>query len=344
MRNLLKHTLLLLLCAFFLLPFFCFAAAAETEPYVQWTLSKDCQRIDGNGKTYTFYWDDEKGAIAINPATRYYFANTIPFRPINSDGEYVEATLISDNQHGEWLWVKSEKYGNYIYATKEGKKLLNGLLEGDVATYLIVDADWNRALTGAKTLSTLQAHVGASDVKKQMLSGKSLADTPYYFIAGTDRTNSFLMRFGIVFKLTDGYYYLDLEGSRYGNQDDVFETSAMVTLYQLREDTAASFQKDLKGLAPLKITFLDENANWEDDYYGDDEPIDYDEMEKNSVVAFKVLFVIFAILLPILPLVFGLVLPRSGKLKRPVHWYALALSSALWLLCAIATFIAIMLI
>jgi len=134
MRNLLKHTLLLLLCAFFLLPFFCFAAAAETEPYVQWTLSKDCQRIDGNGKTYTFYWDDEKGAIAINPATRYYFANTIPFRPINSDGEYVEATLISDHQHGEWLWVKSEKYGNYIYATKEGKKLLNGLLEGDVAT------------------------------------------------------------------------------------------------------------------------------------------------------------------------------------------------------------------
>ena len=53
---------------------------------------------------------------------------------------------------------------------------------------------------------------------------------------------------------------------------------------------------------------------------------------------------IFAILLPILPLVFGLVLPRSGKLKRPVHWYALALSSALWLLCAIATFLAIMLI
>ncbi len=339
MRNLLKHTLLLLLCAFFLLPVLCLGTAAETEPYVQWTLSKDCRRIDGNGKTYTFYEHDKKGSFAINPATRYYFANTIPFRPIYSDGEYVEATLISDAHHGEWLWVKSEKYGNYIYATKEGKKLLNGLLEGDVATYLIVDADWNRAITGAKMLSTLQAHVGASDVKTQKLTGKSLADTPYYFIAGTDRTNSFLMRFGIVFKLTDGYYYLDLEGSEYGNQDDVFETDAMVTLYQLREDTAVSFQKDLEGLAPLKITFIDE---WEGDYY--DEPIDYEQMEEESIVVFKALFVIFAILLPILPLVFGLILPHSRKLKRPVHWYALALSSALWLLCAIVCFVVMLLI
>ena len=54
-----------------------------------------------------------------------------------------------------------------------------------------------------------------------------------------------------------------------------------------------------------------------------------------TISAFWCATVFFGILLPIAPLVMGLVLPHSQKRGYPKYWYALAIAAALWIFFAI---------
>ena len=48
---------------------------------------------------------------------------------------------------------------------------------------------------------------------------------------------------------------------------------------------------------------------------------------------------IFGLIPPAVALVFGLLLPRSKRLRRPKHWYVIAYAAMLWLVAAISLMI-----
>ena len=54
--------------------------------------------------------------------------------------------------------------------------------------------------------------------------------------------------------------------------------------------------------------------------------------------------VFIGILLPLAPLIAGLLLPRVQKLGHPKHWYALAVTGGLWLAAGIAILLIIALV
>ena len=53
--------------------------------------------------------------------------------------------------------------------------------------------------------------------------------------------------------------------------------------------------------------------------------------KEDSISAFWCATVFFGLLLPIVPLIMGLVLPHSQKRGYPKYWYALVIAAALWI-------------
>ena len=74
--------------------------------------------------------------------------------------------------------------------------------------------------------------------------------------------------------------------------------------------------------------------------YEDELTFDPDEEMATSIAAFWGCLIIFGFILPIAPLVVGLVMPHSAKRGCPTRWYLVALLSAVWI--AIAIVIAIL--
>ena len=345
MRNLLKRVILCLLCALFVFPALCVSATEDQpSPYVQWEVFLNGQQITGNGKSFQFYKHKKKGSFAIDSNELYYFAQTIEYSLNNdSHGPYENAEIHSSSRDAEWIWVWTQD-GSYMYATEKGKKHLDAFLDGDFGSYVILDKDWKRAGTGAKLLQDLQALTSDEGVAQDKVKGQDIADYEYYYVGSTDRSNTFVMRQGMVIKLTDGYYYLDFAAYDYPSENNLLNSWKSYAVHRLSDDMKESFTQDLKDLhAPEKTVFYEE-WEYEDEWRDDTEQSVGVEDDADSILVFKIMFVIFAILLPILPLVFGLVLPHSKKLKRPMHWYVLALVSALWIWAAIACFIVIMMI
>ena len=340
MRKFVKNGFLLLLCALTVLCALSLGVAADQakSSYVEWELSSDGQVITGNGKVYTCYDHARDGILAINPATRYYFANPVIY-PGDSEGETVEGEVRSNRHDGEWIWVKTED-GDYVYTTETGKAELDALLEGDVASFVIMDADWQRVSTGAKLANDLKDLLSDKDTKTQKIAGTSLKNYEYYYVGGTDRSNSFIARQGMVFATADGYYYLHLAKIGYPFERQLFASANTFTLYQLDENTADVFEKDLEELAPLKMTHLYEEAKYA--VYDDEDEVDTEDYIQSSVTFFKILFVIIGMVVPVAAMAVSVVIARSEKLKKPRHWYALTVAAAVWLLVAVACFIVIL--
>ena len=115
-------------------------------------------------------------------------------------------------------------------------------------------------------------------------------------------------------------------------------------------------KKFIKGFLALALavllmtaTVLPVCASDYDDYYGNDYYYEYgDEYsydtdgDKVAAVLFWIIFVFIGILVPVGLIVLGLILPGMKKLGSPKYWYALSVSSGVWLLSAL--FIALMLL
>lgn len=67
-------------------------------------------------------------------------------------------------------------------------------------------------------------------------------------------------------------------------------------------------------------------------------------IEAVGMIVFFAIVSVIGVAMPIIPLILGILLPRSKKLQKPRGWYAVAASSAVWLLSAVALMVTVAII
>ncbi len=88
---------------------------------------------------------------------------------------------------------------------------------------------------------------------------------------------------------------------------------------------------------------------YEDDVVTEQESPQATEKEGISIegvgmIVFFAIVSVIGVAMPIIPLILGILLPRSKKLQKPRGWYVVAASSAVWLLSAVALMVTVAII
>lgn len=169
----------------------------------------------------------------------------------------------------------------------------------------------------------------------------ALYDYNRTYIYAYDKTGCIRTTTGCVYAIGDTRYYVDYTtlSNSYFDVDGDFSYRGNSTV-------------EAKLLDNVTNTAFQSFKNSENEYY-----FPYDtQYEKNAfdmiftdvdetvivifgIVIFYSILILVGLVLPVIPIVFGLVLPRSKKLGKHPGWYALAGVGAIWLISAVVLII-----
>ena len=289
-------------------------SATPPEGAREWDLSEDGKTLTSGFDVYTLY------TLPVG----YYLDYHTYYEYANPTDTY--AGVVSYEKDGAFVWLT--KSTPTFYATEAGAKSLDAFLEGEIGKYRLNDAANTYKNTSALTAETVDAleALTAAGKSKKTTEVSALRNAERYDVTAHDKTDTVATVVGAVYHMDGVYYYLGYQGL--GNQ--FFDA-----------DGNFSYRSGSVDLVPLDATLTEtvEDAIDQLDYerveyeYEDDE---YDSSplfgnKEDSISAFWCATVFFGILLPIAPLVMGLVLPHSQKRGYPKYWYALAIAAALWI-------------
>lgn len=310
----------------------CAAESETSREAVEWQLSEDEYTLIGNGRTYTRCNELPIGQ-KVNTDTLYVFENTVRL-----DGRTM--SVVASSPDAEIVWLTStmsdlwdDPYATAVFATKEGQTALEAMAAGQMSAWRLED---DNSLFG----STKQAFFD-SDLLRRMndltateeVDVSSLKSCTRYDILGYDRTGTVYTVCGAVYKDADRYLYVNYLtlGNQYFDADGNFSyRSGQVSAVRLEGDVLSDFLATTERLKAVSASVI----------YEDELTFDPDEEMATSIAAFWGCLIIFGFILPIAPLVVGLVMPHSAKRGCPTRWYLVALLSAVWI--AIAIVIAIL--
>ena len=289
-------------------------SATPPEGAREWDLSEDGKTLTSGFDVYYLY------TLPVG----YYLDYHTYYEYANPTDTY--AGVVSYEKDGAFVWLT--KSTPTFYATEAGAKSLDAFLEGEIGKYRLNDAANTYKNTSALTAETVDAleALTAAGKSKKTTEVSALRNAERYDVTAHDKTDTVATVVGAVYHMDGVYYYLGYQGL--GNQ--FFDA-----------DGNFSYRSGSVDLVPLDATLTEtvEDAIDQLDYerveyeYEDDE---YDSSplfgnKEDSISAFWCATVFFGILLPIAPLVMGLVLPHSQKRGYPKYWYALAIAAALWI-------------
>lgn len=143
---------------------------------------------------------------------------------------------------------------------------------------------------------------------------------------------------GAVYTMPDGRYgfvdYATLNNSHFDADGNFSYRQGQVTVYDLGDDFASEMKRGSDG---EKNYALDQSITYEYYEYHDEDMgiIGSDYTDEEAIAAFWIIFVMAGYLVPIAPLVVGLVFVHSKKMSHPKRWYIVAGLSLLWILLAV---------
>ncbi len=296
----------------------CAAASRDKAETVKWTLSGDESSLTGNGKTYTLYnmipgWE-------ISPSGIYVYNQTFRL-----DGQSVQIMTSLDS--GEFVWLFDSGDEVSMYVTAEGKRMLDALAAGETSSLWLENSSDDRAAILSDALIGRMDAPGAHDMRNVPVS--SLAFLTRYDICGYDATGTVRTVCGAVYKTSEGWLYVDYRplGNQYFDADGHFS-------YRTGEVTGSLLNQDVcRDLVELADNMPIRNVTYTYELLDDIEDPDFSD--DTSIALFWVSFILLGYLVPIAPLVVGLVMPHSAKQGYPKRWYLLSMLAVIWIAIAI---------
>ena len=296
-------------------------ATEEEESFAEWELSEDDRVLTGDGKVYSLYYPIGEIPFYSESKQIYIYENEVSFSKDGAMRGFV-SEVCAPGANSEFVWLRLLNDGSYIYATEAGARQLNHFLSGKSDNYFLRTGPYSSAKLEKETVEAMEDARKASDGKKTVnvseLKGRLAFDVVVY-----DETQTFLYDMGSVYELSDGkYYYLHLLslGNQYFDADGNFSyRSGSVELTVLDDAIADALDTTAEDIVYTETVYVWENEDG--------------TVMPTSV--FWVFYVFLGILLPIAPLVVGLILPRSKKKGHPKYWYVLSIISAIWIFLAI---------
>ena len=296
-------------------------AAEDEDGFVEWELSENDLVLTGDGKKYYAY--TPIGTIPFYSEAKqvYIYANEVTFSKDGALGAVGTAEVCAPAPGSEFVWVNTRS-GSYLYATEVGTRQLNSFLSGKSDHYFLRTAPYSSTKLEKETVDAMEKARKSSSGKKTVNVSELQACLVYDVIV-YDETQTLVYDMGAVYKLSDGkYYYLHFLslGNQYFDADGNF-----------------SYRN-----GSVKLTVLSDSIAEELDLVAEDsvytETVNIWENENGDLIpasAFWVFYVLIGILLPIAPLVVGLILPHSKKKGYPKYWYILSIIAAIWIFLAI---------
>ena len=289
-------------------------SAEAPEGAREWELSSDGKTLTSDFEIYYLY---------VLPVGYYLDYHTY-YGYANSTNMY--SRVASYARDGGFVWI--EKNSPTLYATKDAAKDLDAFLEGEASKYRLADAEYgDTSLLTAQTFASLEALASAGKNKKTT-EVSALRDAERYDLTAHDKTDTVATVYGAIYVIDDTYYYLGYRelGNQFFDADGNFSyRSGSVSLVPLDSQLSETLSQVIDGLDYERVTYA----------YEDGEAGNELEGGLETVSAFWCAAVFFGLLLPIVPLVMGLVLPHSKKRGYPKYWYALAIAAGLWIFFAI---------
>lgn len=306
-----KKIAILLVLLMLLLPVT--AAAAE----IQWEISEDELTLTYDGKEYYRY--------SLNPADLFmpehiYIPEQSGIVKLGKDEYQVVQTNCTDE-----IVVLSEDmywYGfhSYVYATQEGAAILDRFSKGEYATLLISDTFHSEMAELTKeqlaTLDNLKPN--------KILDVTELAEVDCYEIIGMDETGTMGHIHGAVYADTHSWYYINydaLDNSYFSSDGSFSFRSGTVDAVKLEDDAA-----HMVAVLMSEMTTRDEEIEYEPG------EVEFTPEAADADAVFWTLTVILGVILPAVPLTFGLVYALKGKCLYPKRWFLLVALSAAWML------------
>ncbi len=326
---------------------FCVTASAtppidDGENGVQWIyVNADHTKLSGDGVTYEKV-DLPADCRLMEIGKRYVYMNSP--RGYATGSEETGETVYSYEKGGYLIYVTDRYYdAATIFCREDMLSALQDYFKGAAGQYVLRTA-WLES--GQFNGNDKYSYVPESLADELMSLSKStegvkmdvsvLKNCDIRELRLQDKSGLLTTVKGAVYAMPDGSFgyvdYATLDNSHFDADGNFSYRQGKVMVYTLSDDLGEQVNAWLGD-----SYYLDGGNVYEYHEYENDIGIigGNDYTNESAIAAFWVIFVMGGYLLPIAPLVIGLVFANSKKMSHPKRWYAVTGMAVLWILLAV---------
>ena len=308
---------LCLLLALLILPCAAMLTAHAEEDVREWTASENLSSLYDGINTYYRYPIPEEYDWAPLLSVYNYVADSVTVR---ETGTKLTASLQTTAPDSGLVLLRSNGKA-WLYATREAAQVLTRYFSAPSHTncFLWEGPSYGAAISDERLSCFYDpAHIELIDIEVT-----ELRELDSYELVSFDPNLALVRTVGAVYQLDGERYgfvdYTLLDNTHFDASGDFSYRSGSVTLSVLKGDAYAALMETVDTM---------DDFDWEITYENDP------DMATAGLVIFWIFFVLVGYVMPLAPLLVGLLLPQSAKRHRPKRWYALAVFAGLWLLAA----------
>ena len=312
------------------------AAQSSFEQGVQWKLTEDQLFLQGDEEIYRRL-DLPENCQWFSLCDRYVYYNDVAA----ADGERYDA--ISYKKHGYIMVLRSyyasSASADMIYGRSDMLDEIQRYLDGQSGHYVlrtpigdVNELDYDDKFAEVHESVATEIMAQAKQGKGTMYDVTVLADCGISELRYQDGTNMLTTLKGMIFTLPDGslgyVHYDHLENHHFDADGNFSYRKGKVEVHLLDEDTTDIVLGTKKHRYEINPSFQYESNEFDWEYEGMGDSF-FDDIK----ISFWILFVLVGFLLPVAPLVIGLIFAHAKKrMGHPKRWYLVVGFAALWLL------------
>lgn len=327
----------LCLCSLFTLSVFGVSAEEETEEYkpIEWKMDVNLSCIYGDSKRYDRYYAN--GAFYGDARKTFEFTNMPMYDGLGRHvyGDSADPHIISVRQGNGYSW---------IFTDDEGREILNSFVAQEECIYYLENfSEYVYTVIDRDIVRGLKIKYESRMNSLKQVSVAELSEADIYEITVHDITETKAFQQGAVYVMPDGmYYYVCFENlpNSYFDADGYFSyRSGTVPVYVLDGTERTKTDRLIKEMVEKesKKIYEDMVILGVYDIYGNPIEESEDPMAAVTAVVLFILMTVFAgVIVPIGLLIMGLLLSRSKKTGNARCWEAVAASSVIWMVSAVA--------
>ena len=298
-------------------------AHADTADY---SFSISGESIAYNGRAYKSYL--LPAGYHVMPRKVYRLTETVCPDCSSRVGVYLkeadDSIIFFGNSYYDGFYYG--KSSHPLYVTDNGKAHLSSFLQGEHGSSYLASKDKNNL---SKLSSEFTTGLGLAN-EKITLDILSLVNCTTYPILTYDTKEIICFQSGAIYILQDESYvyvdYAELDASYFTSDGEFAYRKGTVEAVKLDGDI---IQK-IPGVLSQMESYAPEYHSANDEYHNEpDDP-------EGALAAFIIMWIIFVLLPPFVPIITGLCLALSSKIRHKKLWLALVIVGAVWLICAIA--------
>ncbi len=294
------------------------------DDYINWVFSDDGKTLSDGDKVYE-YFEVEMELDTGRLSDIYIYANEAVYEGYEGKEYY---TVYSTEKGGDILCLEDDHYfDTKIYVTEKGKEILDNFVSGKSIKYRLWSAYYTGNNIDEETVKQLQKayKLGNESIN---IGVRELSEWDVFDLTIHDEALVFSYTVGAVYEDIYGelYYidYLSLGNQYFDAYGNFSYRNGYVDIAKLPTEVAKTVSGVLDGMEKNDVDY-----SWEDEVY-------YTTGEISLQPLFYIALVLLGYVFPLPFLVVGLILPHIKKLGKPKYWYIMSVSSAVWIVCAVA--------